>query len=68
MQEPKVLSSVLVTDGYRIGEIWTMDESPYPHHNNAQAAYVVFRNGSADWLRLEDLRPIGEAVTLSATA
>lgn len=61
--ELKVLSSPLVTDGRKVGEIWTVDESPYPHHNGAEAAYVVFTDGGADWIRLVDLRPaVGEAV------
>ena len=67
MKQAKVLSSVLVTDGIRVGEVWTTDESPYPQDNGTEAAYIV-GNGFATWILVSDLRPVGEAVTLAATA
>lgn len=67
MKQAKVLASVLVTDGWRVGEVWTTDESPYPQDNGAEAAYVVGQ-GFAAWILVSDLRPVGAVQELSHTA
>lgn len=67
MKQAKVLSSVLVTDGIRVGEVWVTDESPYPQDNGAEAAYIVGQ-GFAAWILVSDLRPVREALTLAASA
>jgi hypothetical protein len=60
--------SRLVRHRTKVGEIWDTDISPYQKHRNRKAAYVVFRDGSADWIRMQDLKLVEGAATNSATA
>lgn len=69
--EKQIYTSVLVTDGEHVGEIWAIDDSPYMCVSG-QCAYVVGENldGStfADWICLEDLVYIGSSEAIVAEA
>lgn len=57
----KIYTSYLVTDGERVGEVFSVDQSPYD--NSTPAAYVVFTNGSADWIALDSLARVNATAT-----
>jgi hypothetical protein len=48
----------------RTGEIFAVEGEGY----GGDEVYVVFQNGSADWLPVDDLQLVGEAATLAVTA
>jgi hypothetical protein len=65
MFNPKVLVSPLVTDGERVGEVFSVDVSPYDEVT--PAAYVV-GEGWADWIPLGNLQSVGEEAAVNITA
>lgn len=64
----KVWVSVLVTDGERVGEIWSIDKSPYACESG-EAAYVVGKNADgttwADWICMEDLTTVNKKAAIA---
>lgn len=57
----KVYTSYIVTDGEREGEVFAYAISPYD--DVTPAAYVVFRDGSADWLPVLSLTRVNATAT-----
>jgi hypothetical protein len=64
MFNPRIFVSKQVTDGKRVGEIFSIDMSPYD--GSTPAAYVV-GDGFADWIDLEELQTVGAAALATAS-